>query len=255
MRIRYPVPKETSPMNKKTYEKHFAKRGISREVAEARPHGRYRQGHPEDIWKWDPKYHDLLTSPQRGAVTRNVNQSAGTVMVRYTVSQAENAEALFGPMWAELRPDEAIMTGRRTHSHPDPSEYAEVAERAKFERKSRSHIDRGNPRKPKTSLHRGLLTRPRVLDVEPAVDQMPHASPLQARSPGLWGPSRVRRKGARMRRAKKSNPHPGVPAPSHRLARDSLWCRRADPHKVPPGLAVPTMASGGLTTRPRATSL
>jgi hypothetical protein len=142
-------------MDKRTYEKYFAKRGISREVAERRPYGRYRKGHPEDIWKWDPKYRDLLTPPQRAAVTRNVNQSAGTVMVRYTVSEAPNAEALFGPMWAELRPDEAVVTGRRTHRHPDPPEHATAAERAKFERNWRSHIDRGKVKERDPDDHRG----------------------------------------------------------------------------------------------------
>lgn len=84
-------------MNEKTYEKHFAKRGISPEVAERRPHARHRKGHPEDIWKWDLKYRDLLTPPQRAAITRNVNQST--------------AEAFFGPTWAELRPNESGCDG------------------------------------------------------------------------------------------------------------------------------------------------
>jgi hypothetical protein len=115
------------PLDDATYKRIFPKRGILKEVAEARPHVPYAQGDPEgkipEYAGWGDEQKQWIRD-----ITRH---SGGIIMVRNPALPAtapktgnfwEDEEAGWGthgaPIPAEIRPDEPVIKYHKPHAHP-----------------------------------------------------------------------------------------------------------------------------------------
>ncbi len=110
-------------ISKEQFDKVFKPRGVSLEVAEARPYVRYERRDTGSVDRADPKFRATMSARQYGAsITKIVNQCGGFVMVRRPVPVRIDGLAL-PPILAELRPDEEVETespSTEPHEHRDP---------------------------------------------------------------------------------------------------------------------------------------
>jgi len=96
----------------------LGKRGISLEVARARPYAAYQRGATRMIWEADPKYWD--DAALSGFVRYVASQQPGFVMVRHPAPLSGAwRDWLAPPVFAELRPnDDILISGNTYHRHP-----------------------------------------------------------------------------------------------------------------------------------------